>query len=187
LRSTVRRREGMAPTSLELTTRNRGACPVKGVPWSLRSPSGMTTRNGSQVVEAAFDDSVTGGAYERTVRFLLQDVPTDRAVCFTEALALGAPPWFVRRLAAETGEEVVQAAGEMEIVYLGATPVIGLNLLDRQPLGRFVAQDLLEGSCYRLPFFCHPEVDPTGWPSLTLAVQDGLNLQLAVALANIGV
>ena len=137
-------------------------------------------------MEAAFDDSVNGGAYERTVRYLLQDVPTDRTVYFQDALALGAPPWFVRRLAAETGEEVVWATGEMEIVYLGATPVIGLNLLDRHPLGRFVAQDLLEGSCYRLPFFCHPEVEPTRWRSLTLAVQDGLNLHVAEALANIG-
>ena len=137
-------------------------------------------------MDAAFDDSVTGGAYERTVRYLLQDVPTDWTVSFTDALALGAPPWFVRRLAAETGEEVVRAAGEMEIVYLGATPVIGLNLLDRHTLGRFVAQDLVEGSCYRLPFFCHPEVEPTRWPSLTLAVHDGLNFHVAVALANIG-
>jgi hypothetical protein len=122
-------------------------------------------------------------AYARTVAFLIDDVAASQFLLRREAVAVGAPPWFVRRLAAETGGDLVQVADGMDIVYVTETPVVGVGVLDREPLGRFVLQDLLDGCCYRPAFYCHPEVHPACWESLSLAVQEGLRAEIAIELA----
>ena len=76
-----------------------------------------------------------------------------------------------------------QVADGMDVVYVTETPVVGVPALDRQPLGRFVVQDLLDGGCYRPAFYCHARIDPACWESLSLAVQEGLRAEIAIELA----
>jgi hypothetical protein len=125
---------------------------------------------------------VNNDSYISTVAFLIDEMVRDQVLA-REALVLAAPPWFVRRLAAETDAETLRTGDGMDLVYVAATPVVGVADLDRQPLGRFVIQDVLDGGFYRLPFYCHPEIDPAGWRSLSLAVRDGLHPGAALTLA----
>jgi hypothetical protein len=124
-----------------------------------------------------------GDDYARRAAFLIDEVAGAELLLRRDAVAVGAPPWFVRRLAAEACRDLVQASDGMDIVFVADTPVVGAAVLDREPLGRFVLQDLLDGSCYRLAFYCHREVHPACWQSLSLAVQDGLGAEIAVELA----
>ncbi len=122
-------------------------------------------------------------SYVGTVEYLIDEVISDQVLPCREALALGAPPWFVHRLAAETDAELIQMADGMDLVFVAEMPVVGVAVLDRQPLGRFVIQDLLDGGLYRLPYYCHPAIEPARWQSLSLAVQDGLHVEAALTLA----
>jgi hypothetical protein len=124
-----------------------------------------------------------GATYARTVAFLVEELGAGQLRLHREAIAVGAPPWFVHRLADETEAEVVRVADGIDLLFLDETPVVGVPDLDRQPLGRFVVQDLLEGGCYPVPFYCHAQIDPIRWESLSLAVTDGLHVNNALDLA----
>jgi hypothetical protein len=73
----------------------------------------------------------------------------------------------------------------MEILELDAACVVGLHTLGQGPLGEFVVQDLLNGGGYRYSLYCHPDVEPARWESMTRAVRDGLNPAAAAALATL--
>jgi hypothetical protein len=134
-------------------------------------------------MDLARDPFSTGATYARTVALLIEEMVSGQLRLCRDAIAVGAPPWLVERLANETDAEVVPIADGMDLLYLAATPVVSVPILDRQPLGRFLALDLLEGNCYRLPFYCHAQIDPIRWRSLSLAVADGLYVSLALELA----
>lgn len=134
-------------------------------------------------MDSGSDHLRTGWTYAGAVGFLIEEVVSGQLRLSREAIAVGAPPWFVQRLAAETEAAVVRRDDGLDILYLAHTPVVGVPVLDRQPLGRFVVQDLLDGACYRVPFYCHSRIDPIRWPSLSLAVSDGLCIDNALELA----
>jgi hypothetical protein len=125
------------------------------------------------------------GAYEGTILSIIQDIEVSLPDLFGQPFAIGAPPWFVRRLSAETGERIAEGPSGMEIVYLETTCVVGIRPLDRGPLGEFLVQDLLQGRGYRHSLFCHPEVDPCCWEPMTLAVREGLSADAAAEIAAI--
>jgi hypothetical protein len=135
------------------------------------------------MMDFARDRFGTDTTYAHTVAFLVDEIVSGQLQLSREAIAVGAPPWFVQRLAMETDALVAHLGGGMEMLYLAETPVVGVPVLDRQPLGRFIVQDLLEGYCYRLSFYCHSQIDPVRWRSLSLAVSDGLYVDVALQLA----
>ncbi len=123
------------------------------------------------------------GPYERTVRSILEAVQSALPHLFRQPLAIGAPPWFVRRLGCEVGTTITRKAAGMEILELDATCVVGLRTLEQGPLGEFVVQDLLHGGGYHYSLYCHPDIEPARWESMTLAVREGLNPAAAAAVA----
>jgi hypothetical protein len=125
------------------------------------------------------------GAYEGTILGIIRDIEVSLPDLFRQPFAIGAPPWFVQRLSAETGERIAEGPSGMDILYLEATCVVGIRSLGRGPLGEFLVQDLLQGGGYRHSLFCHPEVDPGSWESMTLAVREGLSRDAAAELAAI--
>ncbi len=131
----------------------------------------------------ASDPFSTGATYARTMAFLVEEMVSGQLRLCREAIAVGAPPWFVERLADETAAEIVPMADGMDVLYLAETPVVSVPALDRQPLGRFIVLDQLDGNWYRLPFYCHSQIDPIRWQSLSLAVSDGLYVNIALELA----
>jgi hypothetical protein len=133
-------------------------------------------------LDPASDYFWTGATYAGTVAFVIDEVVASQWRLCRDAIAVGAPPWFVQRLANETCEEVLRLTDGMDVLYLAETPVVGVPVLDRQPLGRFIVVDLLEGDCYRLPFYCHSQIDPIRWRSLSLAMSEGLRVDIAVEL-----
>ena len=129
------------------------------------------------------DPFSTAATCARTVAFLIEEMVSGQWRLCREAIAVGVPPWFVERLADETDAEIIPRADGMNVLYLAETPVVSVPALDRQPLGRFIVLDQLDGSCYRLPFYCHARIDPIRWQSLSLAVSDGLYVHIALELA----
>ncbi|HXW39384.1 MAG TPA: hypothetical protein VEJ44_06795 [Acidimicrobiales bacterium] len=128
----------------------------------------------------------TAGPYERAVRDILDDAegywwPSDQRV-----LALGCPPWFVDRLANETGAELRPASGGAIITAIEDVVVVGSAHLDGPGTGTLVVQDLASGWSYDVPTRCHPDVAPHRWPQLTLALSTGLNPRAAADVAAIG-
>jgi hypothetical protein len=93
--------------------------------------------------------------------------------------ALAGPVWFCRRVAAETGAEPVRKAGKVEICSVDGAPVVGTGALEHGRTGWFVLQDVIGGGTYRLPVFCHEQLDPPDWYSFTLAIRSGLNTAAA--------
>jgi hypothetical protein len=126
------------------------------------------------------------GPYERTVQSILEDIQSSMPDLYRQPLAIGAPPWFVERLGSEIGTTITKKAAGMEILELDASNVVvGLNALGQGPLGEFVVQDLLHGGGYQYSLYCHPDVEPARWESMTLAVRVGLNPAAAAAIATL--
>jgi hypothetical protein len=99
--------------------------------------------------------------------------------------ALGGPVWFCRRVAAELGTEPERRPGGLEICFLDGLPVVGVGMLEDEPAGSFLLQDVIGGGIYRLPVFCHEQLDPPGWYPLTLAMRAGLNPAAALDVAGL--
>jgi Aldehyde dehydrogenase family len=131
-------------------------------------------------------DGKPAGPYEGVVLDLFATVTRVWPDLYGPSLALCGPIWFVRQLGEEIGQPVTRMAGGLEVVHVRDVPVVGTTTLQTGPLGKFLAPDLLEGSCYPLPARCHPDLHPSGWRSLSLAVQEGLNPAAALAVAELG-
>ena len=99
--------------------------------------------------------------------------------------ALAGPVWFCRRVAAEIGTEPVRGLGDLEVCFLDGWPVVGAGALEHKRTGSFMLHDAIGGGIYRLPVFCHEQLDPPGWYPLTLAIRAGLNPAAALDVAGL--
>jgi hypothetical protein len=101
--------------------------------------------------------------------------------------ALAGPVWFCRRVAAEIGAEPVRRPGNLEVCSLDGWPVVGAVALEQGRAGSFLLHDVIGGRSYRLPVYCHEDLAPPGWYSLTLAIRAGLNPAAAFDVAGLRV
>jgi hypothetical protein len=126
-----------------------------------------------------------GGAYRDIVNALLDyglsAWPHLRAL----QTALAGPVWFCRRVAAETGAGPVRTVGDLEVCSLDGWPVVGSAALEDERTGSFMLHDVIGGGTYRLPVFCHEQLDPPDWYPLTLAIRAGLNPAAAFDVAGL--
>jgi hypothetical protein len=125
------------------------------------------------------------GPYERAVRRIIGEAST---LWWPEkpVLTLGCPPWLAARLAGEAGADLRVSSGSTVMTTLRGLTVMGCPNFDGPGSGRLTVHDLLNGWWYELPTRCHPDVVPSRWRDLTLALSDGLNPYAAVELASIG-
>jgi hypothetical protein len=93
--------------------------------------------------------------------------------------------WFCRRVAAEIGAEPVRRSGDLEICSFDGWLIVGAEGLEDGRAGSFMLHDIIGGHTYRLPVFCHEQLDPPGWYPLTLAIQSGLNPAAAYDVAGL--
>lgn len=126
-----------------------------------------------------------GGAYRDVAAALLDCSMSAWPHLRAPRVALAGPVWFCRRVAAELGTEPEHGVGAVEVCSLDGWPVIGADGLERGRTGWFMIHDVIDGSVYRLPVFCHEQLDPPDWYALTLAMRSGLNPAAAFDVAGL--
>jgi hypothetical protein len=103
------------------------------------------------------------GPYSRAFASLVDRVVEARPELTLANLVLGAPGWFVQRLAAETVRSEARSSRGSDIIEVGGIPIAALSDPNADFAGRFVAHDLVGGDCFVLSWRAHPSVDPSRW------------------------
>jgi len=96
-----------------------------------------------------------------------------------------APGWVLERTSNEIGVSI-EARGSVRSLATDSVVVTAVSTLEQEGgIGFVAAVNVITGRCVELTA-CHPDVPPTRWPDLTLALLHGLGSAASVEIELIG-